>query len=86
MINVVTAASLPLYLLAAAALAAVGFAAREGASRRLVILGLAGVGYCVFAFIGIGWEPFVWALGLAAAGLPVLALQRLGRRRRIAPA
>ncbi|HXV00645.1 MAG TPA: amino acid permease, partial [Caulobacteraceae bacterium] len=85
MINVVTAASLPLYLLAAAALAAVGFAAREGASRRLVILGLAGVGYCVFAFIGIGWEPFVWALGLAAAGLPVLALQRL-RRRRLAAA
>ncbi|HEY2177953.1 MAG TPA: amino acid permease [Caulobacteraceae bacterium] len=81
MINVVTAASLPLYLLCAVSLAALGLGARKRGSRRIIALGLAGAAYCIFVFVGVGWEPFVWALGLAAAGLPVLALERLGRRR-----
>ncbi len=39
--------------------------------------------FVVFAFIGIGHEPFLYALGLIAAGLPLYALMRL--RRRAAP-
>jgi APA family basic amino acid/polyamine antiporter len=81
MVNVVTVASLPLYLLAAAALAVIGLGARSRTARGLIILGGAGVAYCLFALVGAGWEPVALALALAAAGLPVLGLQRLRRRR-----
>lgn len=76
LINVSTAATLPLYLLCSAALALMW----RGARTKLA-LGLAGVAYCVFAFVGIGWEAFKWALVLSAVGLPVWAAQRWRRRR-----
>ena len=76
LINVTTAATLPLYLLCAAALSLLW----RGVGMRLA-LGVAGVAYCVFAFVGVGWEPFKWAVALSAAGLPVWAVQRLRRRR-----
>jgi APA family basic amino acid/polyamine antiporter len=37
--------------------------------------------YVVYAFVGIGGEPFVYALGLIAAGLPLYLFMR--RRRRL---
>lgn len=77
LINVVTAASLPLYLLCSASLAVLGARRRPG----WLVFGMAGVAYCVFVFIGVGWASLQWALALTLAGLPVLALQRLGRRR-----
>jgi APA family basic amino acid/polyamine antiporter len=68
---VVTAANLPLYLLCAVAL--VVAARRDGlpASSDLVVLGVLGTAYSIFAFVGLGREPFLWALALAAVGLPV---------------
>jgi APA family basic amino acid/polyamine antiporter len=42
------------------------------------VLGLLGTAYSVFAFVGLGREPFLWALVLGAVGLP---LYFLGRRR-----
>ena len=78
LINVVTAANLPLYLLCSASLAVLGSERRAG----WLVFGLAGVAYCVFVFIGVGWTSFQWALVLMLAGLPVLALQRLGPLRR----
>jgi APA family basic amino acid/polyamine antiporter len=76
---VVTAANLPLYLFCAYALVVLW---RRGAARLpgdLLVLGLLGTAYTVFAFIGLGREPFLWALVLGAVGLPLYLLMR--RRR-----
>jgi len=78
---VVTAANLPLYLFCAFALVVLW---RRGARRLpgpLLALGVLGTAYTVFAFVGLGREPFVWALVLGAAGLPIYAVMR---RRRVA--
>ena len=37
----------------------------------------AGFQIAVFAFVGMGREPFLWALVLAVAGLPLYAFLRL---------
>jgi APA family basic amino acid/polyamine antiporter len=76
---VVTAANLPLYLFCAFALVVLW---RRGTTRLpgdLLVLGLLGTAYTVFAFIGLGREPFLWALALGAVGLPIYLLMR--RRR-----
>ncbi|HEX7112505.1 MAG TPA: amino acid permease [Mizugakiibacter sp.] len=79
--RVVTAANLPLYLCCSLALAV---AWRRGAlpqgGRAALAVACAGVAYVVFAFIGIGHEPFLLALGLCAAGLPLYLFMRLRRR------
>jgi APA family basic amino acid/polyamine antiporter len=36
-----------------------------------------GAVYAVFAFVGVGHKPFLLALALAAAGLPLYAFMRL---------
>ncbi|WP_426688314.1 amino acid permease [Rhodanobacter ginsengiterrae] len=79
--RVVTAANLPLYLCCALALGVLWRRGTPGCSGRSVLL-VAGVGvvYVVFAFVGIGGEPFVYALGLIAAGLPLYAFMRLRRK------
>lgn len=73
---IVTAANLPLYVLCAFALVVLW---RRGTRRLpgpLLVLGGLGTAYSVFAFIGLGREPFVWALVLGAAGLPLYWLVR----------
>jgi len=78
---VVTAANLPLYLCCALALAVVWKRGQGRPSRDLLVLGILGSAYTVFAFFGMGREPFVWGMVLAAAGVPFYALLRAGRRR-----
>ena len=78
---VVTAANLPLYLFCAVALVVLW---RRGARRipgDLLVLGLLGTAYAIFAFVGLGREPFLWALVLGAAGLPLYFLGRARRAR-----
>ena len=75
---VVTAANLPLYLFCALALVVLWRRGARGLPRDLLVLGLLGAAYSVFAFIGLGREPFLWALALGAAGLPLYFLA--GRR------
>ena len=70
---VVTAAALPMYLFCAIALVVLWKRGEHVASRDLLVLGLAGSAYSVFAFVGMGREPFLWGLALAAAGVPVYA-------------
>jgi APA family basic amino acid/polyamine antiporter len=73
---VVSAANLPLYLLCAFALLVLW---RRGTARLpgdLWVLGVLGTGYSVFAFVGLGREPFLWAIALGVAGLPVYLLMR----------
>jgi APA family basic amino acid/polyamine antiporter len=76
---IVSAANLPLYLLSSIALAALALRRERPIPRDLVVLGLFGAGYSVFAFVGMGREPFLWALALAAAGLPIFFGLRLTR-------
>ena len=77
--TVVTAANLPLYMFCALALVVMWWQGRKPANRDLLFLAIPGVAYVVFAFIGLGHEPFLYALALAAAGLPVYALMRWQR-------
>ncbi len=73
---VVTAANLPLYLFCAIALVVL---ARRGQARLpgdVLVLGLLGTAYSVFAFVGLGREPFLWSLVLGAVGLPLYWLMR----------
>jgi basic amino acid/polyamine antiporter, APA family len=75
---VVTAANLPLYLFCAFALVVLWRRGARQLPRDLLVLGLLGTAYCVFAFIGLGREPFLWGLVLAAAGLPIyIAMRRV---------
>jgi APA family basic amino acid/polyamine antiporter len=76
---VVTAANLPLYLFCALALVVLR---RRGVAspRDLLVLGVLGTAYSIFAFIGLGHEPFVWALALGAAGLPMYFVLRRNSR------
>jgi APA family basic amino acid/polyamine antiporter len=79
--KMVTAANLPLYLCAALALVILGRRRQGPASSALLVIGALGTAYALFAFIGVGGEPFLWALILAAAGLPLYLLKRRPRAR-----
>ena len=76
---VVTAANLPLYLFSALALLVLRRRGQAG-PRDLLVLGVLGTAYSIFAFIGLGREPFLWALVLGAAGLPLYFLRRRSPR------
>ena len=73
---VITAANLPLYLCCALALVVVWRRDRAGVSRALLWVGLGGAIYTVFVFFGVGLQPFLLALVLAAAGLPFYLWRR----------
>ena len=77
---VTTAASLPLYFCCAVALVVLWRRDPGRLPRAAWIAGLAGAAYSVFTLFGVGLEPFLWALALAAAGIPLYAWQRRGRR------
>lgn len=74
--TVVTAANLPLYACCALALA-VTWRRGGGARPGMLVASLLGLAFVVFAFVGMGHEPFLWALVLAVAGLPLYAFLRL---------
>jgi APA family basic amino acid/polyamine antiporter len=76
---VVTAANLPMYLCCALALVILWRRGERPASRDLLVLGVLGSAYSVFAFFGMGREPFLWGLALAAVGVPVYAYLRRSR-------
>jgi APA family basic amino acid/polyamine antiporter len=73
----VTAANLPLYLACALALAVLW---RRGDARcrshGVLLAAVFAMLYLAYAFIGIGGAPFVYALGLIAAGLPLYFFMR----------
>jgi APA family basic amino acid/polyamine antiporter len=78
---VVTAANLPMYLCCALALVVLWKRGDRPASSDLLVLGLLGSAYTVFAFFGMGREPFLWGLALAAVGVPLFAWLRQRRGR-----
>jgi basic amino acid/polyamine antiporter, APA family len=77
--QVVTAANLPLYLLCAVSLVVLTRRGERKLPTSLFVLGILGSTYVIFAFIGLGREPFVWSLVLGVAGLPLYWMMR--RRR-----
>ncbi|MGH8196896.1 MAG: APC family permease [Steroidobacteraceae bacterium] len=68
---VVTAANLPLYLCSALALFALWRRDRSALPSMIWLAGAGGLAFTAFAFVGVGQEPFLWALALALAGVPV---------------
>jgi APA family basic amino acid/polyamine antiporter len=74
--QLVTAANLPLYLMCALALAVLWWRGERAGRAALLSLGLLGTLYSVFAFVGVGGEPVLWSVVLAAVGLPVYLLRR----------
>jgi APA family basic amino acid/polyamine antiporter len=79
--KMVTAANLPLYLCAAVGLVLLGWRGGRVSSSNLLVTGALGMAYAIFAFIGVGGEPLLWGLFLAAAGLPIYLLNRLSAKR-----
>ncbi|MBD8871573.1 amino acid permease [Rhodanobacter sp. DHB23] len=76
-----TAANLPLYLCCALALMVLWRRRHEVcASQGALLAALVCVLFVAFAFVGAGRGPFLCAIGLVAAGLPLYALMRLRRR------
>jgi APA family basic amino acid/polyamine antiporter len=76
---VVTAANLPLYLLCAFALVVLARRGERRVPARVLAFGVLGTAYSIFAFVGLGREPFLWSLVLGAAGLPLYWLLRTRR-------
>jgi APA family basic amino acid/polyamine antiporter len=73
---VVTAANLPLYLCCALAIFLLWRRMPGALPPALWLAGVGGLAFTAFAFFGVGMEPFLWALALALAGLPVYFLMR----------
>ncbi|MGH8114759.1 MAG: amino acid permease, partial [Rhodanobacteraceae bacterium] len=83
---VVTAANLPLYLGCALALMVLWWRRTATcATRPVLLIASTGVCFVIFVFVGTGREPFLYALGLCAVGLPLYALMRF-RHKAAAPA
>lgn len=82
--TIVTAASLPLYLCSSLALVVMWRRGERPAGSDLQVMGLLGTAYVVLTFYGVGHVPFLWALALAAAGVPfALWTRRGGRAQRV---
>ena len=85
LVNLVAAANLPLYLACSLAVLTLwrrGEITRIG-PRQLVWFGAALLAaiYCIWSFIGAGREPLLWALALAAMGIPFHLWSRMSQRR-----
>jgi APA family basic amino acid/polyamine antiporter len=85
LIVVVTAANLPLYFFCALAVVVL-WRRREIAhvGRRelsFVLAALVAFAYSIWAFIGVGLESLLWAIALAAVGVPVYLWTRRARSR-----
>jgi APA family basic amino acid/polyamine antiporter len=81
---IVSAANLPLYVCCSFALFTLLKRDPAGLRPALWFAGAGGVAFAAFAFKGVGWEPFLWALALGVAGLPIYLWMR--RRGRTVPA
>ena len=73
---IVSAANLPLYVCCSIALFWMLLRDGTGLSRALWVAGAGGVAFSAFAFFGLGWTPFLWALGLGLIGVPIYFLMR----------
>ncbi|MGH8134766.1 MAG: APC family permease [Steroidobacteraceae bacterium] len=68
---VVTAANLPLYMCCVLAFFYLWRRDPGAHSPVMCLAGLGGMAFAVFAFVGVGKEPLLWAVALAVVGLPL---------------
>jgi APA family basic amino acid/polyamine antiporter len=68
---IVSAANLPLYVCCSLALFWILRRDPAGLSPALWLAAAGGVAFAAFAFFGLGKEPFIWALALSLAGVPI---------------
>jgi len=68
---IVSAANLPLYVCCSFALFAMLRRSPAGLSPALWVAGAGGIAFAAFAFFGVGWEAFIWALVLSLLGVPI---------------
>jgi APA family basic amino acid/polyamine antiporter len=68
---IVSAANLPLYVCCSIALFYMLTRDSKDLSFPLWFAGFGGIAFAAFAFFGVGWKPFLWALGLGLAGVPI---------------
>ena len=68
---IVSAANLPLYVCCSFALFAMLRRSPAGLSPALWVAGFGGIAFAAFAFFGVGWEAFIWALLLSLVGVPI---------------
>jgi APA family basic amino acid/polyamine antiporter len=73
---IVSAANLPLYVCCSFALFALLRRKTPGLAPALWAAGLGGVAFAAFAFFGVGWEAFLWALALSLVGVPIYLWMR----------
>lgn len=78
--TIVTAANLPLYLCSSLALIVLWRRGERPANNDLRVLGVLGTAYVLLTFYGVGHVPFLWALALAAAGVPFALWTRRAQR------
>jgi APA family basic amino acid/polyamine antiporter len=81
---IVSAANLPLYVCCSFALFAMLRRSPAGLSPALWLAGIGGIAFAAFAFFGVGWQAFIWALVLSLVGVPIYFWMR--HRHPIAPA
>ncbi len=68
---IVSAASLPLYVCCSLGRFALLRRKAAGPGPALWLVAAGSIGFAAYALFGVGREPFLWALALSAAGLPV---------------
>jgi basic amino acid/polyamine antiporter, APA family len=68
---ITTAANLPVYLCCSVGLLWLWRREPGRLPRFAWLFGLGGTAFSIYAFIGVGTEPFLWALALAGVGIPV---------------
>jgi APA family basic amino acid/polyamine antiporter len=68
---ITTAANLPVYLCCSIGLLWLWRRDPRSLPRYAWLYGLGGTAFSIYAFIGVGTKPFLWALALALAGVPV---------------
>jgi APA family basic amino acid/polyamine antiporter len=78
---IVSAANLPLYVCCSLALFVMLRRSPAGMSPALWVAGAGGIAFAAFAFFGVGWEAFIWALVLSLVGVPVYFWMRHWRGR-----
>lgn len=87
LIVIATGATLPLYLASALGLLVLRWRgqlpARAGRPRLLSAAALAAVLYCAWISRGMGTEPLLWTLALAAAGVPLYGWWLYSQRRNV---
>lgn len=76
MVLVTTSASLIFYLVGALAALSLRARGRLAGSTGFILITLAGIAYCLWAFYGAGIEASLWTLAMTAVAIPVYWIMR----------